>query len=259
VSVEPRLEVRSLWGGRFEVPIQWGGRGRPLLYLHDAWGQLGEWQPGSHLAHLAERYLVLAPSHPGYHGASGDDRLESSLELALYYLDFLDELQLESPHLIGHGLGALIGAEMASLAPRELAKLVLIAPYGIAFDGLSGNDIFELDGADLTRALWVDSTSVENLLADATVHERRAECLRVARRYLPADGGRALRRRLHRLVAPSLLVWGEQDGIVGPELGQRWSEQLVASRLMVLPGAAHVPQIEQSVAYSGAVLDFLRD
>jgi pimeloyl-ACP methyl ester carboxylesterase len=95
------------------------------------------------------------------------------------------------------------------------------------------------------------------LLADATVHERRAECMRAARRYLPLDGGRALRRRLHRLLAPTLLVWGARDGVVGPELGERWCEQLAASRLVVVPGAGHVPQIEQCAAYSAAVLDFL--
>jgi pimeloyl-ACP methyl ester carboxylesterase len=259
VSAEPRLEVRSFRGGRFEIPIQWAGRGRPLLYLHDAWGQLGEWRPGSHLARLAERFLVLAPSHPGYHGATGEEALEGSLDLALYYLDFLDEMQIESPHVVGHGLGGLVAAEMASLAPREIAKLVLVAPLGVSLDGLSGADIFALDGAELTEALWVDSTAVDNLLADATVHERRAECLRAARRYLPTDGGRGLRRRLHRLLAPTLLVWGERDGVVGPELGERWRGELALARLVILPDAAHVPQIEQSGAYSEVVLDFLRD
>ena len=51
---------------------------------------------------------MLAPSHPGYHGATGQEQLDDSLDLALYYLDFLDELQLESPYVVGHGLGGLV-------------------------------------------------------------------------------------------------------------------------------------------------------
>ena len=238
------------------MPIQWGGQGRPLLYLHDAWGQLGDWQPGSHLARLAERYLVLAPSHPGYHGATGQEQLDDGLDLALYYLDFLDELQLESPYVVGHGLGGLIAAEMATLAPRDIAKLVLIAPYPIALDEEAGPDILSLEGEALSRALWTETSSVPVLLADATLRERRQASLELARRYLPADGGRRLTRRLHRLAAPTLLVWGERDGIVSSRAGQLLCERIALGRLVVLPDAAHVPQIEQGESYTQAVLDF---
>lgn len=253
--MQPAIERRALRSGQFEVPVRWAGAGRPVVYLHDALGPGGEWESGGPLARLAEEYLVLAPSHPGFEDATGLEQLEDVLDLTLYYLDFLDELLLDSPYLIGHGFGGLIAAEMAALAPRRIAKLVLIAPYGLRLEHAPIADIFAMAADDLARAVGplVGPESTD----DPDSELRRAQHLAATERFLRPGPDRGLRKRLYRLVAPTLLVWGERDPIIPPIYGEAFREQLAYARLVTLPEAGHAAHLEQPKAFARAVLDFL--
>ena len=71
---------------------------------------------------------------------------------------------------------------------------------------------------------------------------------------LPDKG---LSKRLYRLTAPTLLVWGAQDGLVHPAYGEDFQELIAGSRLEVVDGAGHIPQLEQAEATIGLITDFL--
>ena len=58
------------------------------------------------------------------------------------------------------------------------------------------------------------------------------------------------------MVAPTLLVWGERDRIVPPVWGPVWRDALVDARLVVLPGAGHVPMVEAPDDLADAILTF---
>lgn len=253
----PTTEWRKLRYGMFDVPIRWAGRGRPVLYLHDAWGALEPWDPEGHLAQLAQRYLVIAPSHPGFDGASGLEHLDDVLDLALYYLDFLDELLLDSPYVIGHGLGGMIAAEMASLAPQTLAKVVLIGPYGLVVEQAAPTDIFTLAPEQLARAAFANPADAPSWLIGDASSERRQANLAAAAKFLQPTSERGLRKRLHRLAAPTLLVWGEQDEIVPPLCGLAFHQRVRCSRLVVVPDAGHFPHLEQPAVFGRLLAEFL--
>jgi pimeloyl-ACP methyl ester carboxylesterase len=255
--VTPTSERRTFRQGLFDVPLLWSGRGRPVLFLHGAWGLLGGWQSHSHLARLAEHFLVLAPSHPGFDGATGSEHLDDVLDYALYYLDLLDEMLVDSPHVIGHGLGAMIAAEMACLEPRRLAKLVLTAPYGLWIEGAPVADIFSLAPEALDQALWYDPANAEMLDRSDQALTLRQQNLAAAAKLLWPIPERGLRKRLHRLQAPTLLVWGERDGVVPAIYGEAFGQRIKHSRLVVIPGAAHLPHVEQPHHFSRTVLEFL--
>ena len=138
----------SIQAGKFTAPVQWGGAGPPLLFLH---GAAGPMTGAPFLEKLAEDFAVYAPTHPGFGCAEGIEQLDGILDLALYYLDFVDELRIESPHLVGHSLGGMLAAEMAALAPYRFARLVLVGPAGLWLDEAPIPDFFTMSPEEVLR------------------------------------------------------------------------------------------------------------
>src|SRR5439155_21151196 len=68
---------------------------------------------------------------------------------------------------------------------------------------------------------------------------------------------KGLKKRIHRISAPTLIVWGKQDGIVPPVYAQEFAERIAGARVEMIDGAAHLPQIEQTEKVSKRVADFL--
>jgi pimeloyl-ACP methyl ester carboxylesterase len=68
---------------------------------------------------------------------------------------------------------------------------------------------------------------------------------------------KGLKKRLHRISAPTLIVWGKQDGIVSPVYADDFAAAIAGARVELLDNAAHAPQIEQTEAVSSLVTSFL--
>src|ERR1700754_1033259 len=103
--VTSKLNVRGC-----NIALMRGGTGRPLLFLHAGGG--ASWLPC--MADLAARHDVLAPEHPGFGASDTPDWLDNVPDLANFYLDVLDQLDLKDVDLFGHSLGGWIAAELAS-------------------------------------------------------------------------------------------------------------------------------------------------
>lgn len=253
---EPRSERRTVRGGLFQVPLTWAGRGRPLLYLHGIWGGLSGWEHGGFLRLLAERYLVLAPSHPGFDGAERIDGVDDPLDLAMHYLDLLEELMIESPFLLGHGLGGLVAAEMASLVPRDFAKVVLIAPIALSETQPSVNWMLH-PRSHLAELLWFDRNAALRSGAEHDGGVQEHVNLAAATRLQPEKS--TVRKRLHRLAAPTLLIVGEADQLVPCSTLEALKGRIRNSIVAVIPSAAHLVHLEQPSSVARTVLGFLED
>jgi pimeloyl-ACP methyl ester carboxylesterase len=70
-----------------------------------------------------------------------------------------------------------------------------------------------------------------------------------------ADKG--LKKRIHRIKAPTLIVWGEKDGLIPPVYGTLFQKSIKGSKLVTISGAGHVPMVEQPEAFLEAVAEFL--
>jgi pimeloyl-ACP methyl ester carboxylesterase len=69
---------------------------------------------------------------------------------------------------------------------------------------------------------------------------------------------KGLKKRLHRIQAPTLIVWGQEDGIVSPVYAQEFASRISGARTEVVGEAAHVPHLEQLGEVSTLVEDFLK-
>src|SRR5262249_8239493 len=137
------------------VTLRRAGAGRPLLYLHGA-SDAGQWLPV--IDDLVARRDVIAPEHPGFGASDMPPWLDTIPDLANFYLDLLDQLDLRDVDILGHDLGGWIAAELAVRDPRRLASLTLVAAAGIHVPGEAQTDPFLRTDEQRIRDLFHDPT-----------------------------------------------------------------------------------------------------
>lgn len=240
------------------------GAGEPLLFLHGAGGLLPE-EPL--LTKLAERFHVFAPTWPGFGEEPGEDLLEDMLDFTLHGLDVVEALGLERPHLVGHSMGGMIAAEMACVANAGFGKLALLAPVGLWLDAHPIPDLFATPPWELPPLLFADPAVGQKLMLagldfgnDAALTRfmvDNARRLGSAGKILFPIPNRRLSKRLYRLRAETLLVWGRQDRLVPPVYAERWQQLVPSAQLRLIDGAGHMLPLEQPAAVAEAVATFL--
>src|SRR5438477_255650 len=139
-----------------------GGSGEPLLYLHGASGAPAVLP---FMEKLAQRFDVLVPEHPGFGASDEPGWLENMHDLAYFYLDVLESLELRGLHLVGSSLGGWLALEMAVRDASRLKSLLLVGPAGISAPGVKPGDIFLWSPEELARNLFFDPALAEEMLA----------------------------------------------------------------------------------------------
>lgn len=257
---EQKVSVRK---GMFNVTLYRGGSGDPLVFLHAAGGVRPE-EPFLDL--LAQRYDVIAPVHPGWPGSDGLEHLDDVIDMAVYYGDLFDTLGLDSFNLMGSSLGGMFAAEVAALDRQYVRKLVLHSPAGLWLDEHPYLDFFAAPQDVMMKALYVDPEKVmasmpkvdpedKEAVAKATLD--RAMSMASAGKFIWPIWDKGLKKRIHRINAPTLLIWGDKDGLNPPVYGPHWQKQLPGSRLVTIKDTAHVPMAEKPEEFVKAVTDFL--
>jgi pimeloyl-ACP methyl ester carboxylesterase len=250
---EGMLDVRGT-----RIRVLRGGSGTPLIFLHGASGHVG-WLP--FLDALSQRFDVIAPEHPGF-GASDDPAwLDRPSDLAYFYLDLMAQLRLERVHLIGTSLGGWIAAELAVRNTARLASLTLVCAVGITAGGAVMDDMFRMSAEENARRFYFDPARVqrrlENLkVADARLLVRNRST--VVRLSYPSFVNLDLEKWLHRIDVPTLLLWGENDGLVPPKFGEAFRRLIPNSALNIIAQAGHAPFEEQPEAFLARFDGFLK-
>jgi pimeloyl-ACP methyl ester carboxylesterase len=236
-----------------------GGTGDPLLVLsHD----IGN--PGWLTFHqrLAERFDVLAPSHPGYDQSSRPDWLRSVRDLAAVYQWLLADLGLSRVTLVGLGLGGWIAAEMASLAPTSFKALVLVGAMGIKPSEGEILDQALLNYIQYAQAGFHDPRAFEQVYgAEPSTDQletwdvNREMTFRIA--WKPYLYSQTLPHLLGGVRAPSLVVWGADDRIVPRNCGEQYARALPNARFEVIEGCGHCVEMERPAELAGLIERFV--
>ncbi|MDX1649935.1 MAG: alpha/beta hydrolase, partial [Myxococcota bacterium] len=179
----------------------------------------------------------------------------------------VEALGLERPIVVGHSMGGMIAAEMAALAPRQLARLALLAPLGLWMDAHPIPDLFAKTPFELPALLFHDAARGEKLLTagldfsrDGALEAfmvRNARRLGTAGKILFPIPNRRLAKRLYRVTRPTLLVWGRQDRFIPPVYGERFRELLPDAELAWVDEAGHMLTHERPDVVAEAVTKFL--
>jgi pimeloyl-ACP methyl ester carboxylesterase len=258
---ETTISVRH---GMFEIKLRTDGRGEPLLFLHGAGGLRG-WDP--FLVETARQFTVYAPAHPGFETSTGIEQLDDMLDLVVYYNDFLDALGIESAHVVGHSMGGMIAAELAALSPHRVRRLVLANAAGLWLDEHPVADFFAMTPDQLAVALWHDPQSAVAKAMMAVPQDEKAQLeaflirsqhLATAGKFLWPIPDKGLKKRLHRIKAPTLLLWGQSDGLVPPIYAQEFQRYIAGARVEIMPRCGHMPMYEDPAGFVHTITTFLK-
>jgi pimeloyl-ACP methyl ester carboxylesterase len=255
--------IQTARGTRCRVLV--AGSGASLVFFHGAGGLLRE---NPFLDQLATRYRVFAPELPGYGESTGEDLLEDMLDFTLHGFDVIGALGLDRPHLVGHSMGGMIAAEMACIAPRDVGKLVLASAAGLWIDEHPIPDLFALLPFQFAELLFrdpaagaalltggVDFSNMEALKEFYIANSRR---MAMAGKLLFPVPNRRLSKRLYRLDADTLVLWGASDKFIPPVYAMRWKALVPQATVVSIEGAGHMLPYEQPQAFVAAVERFLR-
>jgi pimeloyl-ACP methyl ester carboxylesterase len=225
------------------------GEGRKLFYLAGVAG-LPRWT--KLLDRLAETRRVVAPSLPGFPGAEGHDLLDSHLDWITAVLDLLDAAGADEPiDLIGASVGGSFAAEVAAIAPRLVRRLVLIAPFGLYDADAPPTDIWaQRPGAQ--PAVLCKNPDTYNAFAAPPEGADPGEWSIVMTRAFEATarvlwplGDTRLIRRLHRVRADTLVVWGDEDKVLAPSYAEHFGHEITArAAVAIIPDAGHLADLD---------------
>lgn len=241
------------------TPMLTAGEGHNLLILEGA-NNVEGWLPL--YDRLARDFTVILPTHPGYTGSGPTPWLDSVSDLANYYLDFLKAHSLTNVHLVGLSLGGWIAADLAVRNSTRLASLTLVDAPGIYLPGCEPLDIFLRTDAQFIEDLFHAPESAaaakekaldparEDLLLNNKV--TTAKLTWEPRLYDPD-----LRKWLHRIDVPTSIVWGENDRILPAAYAQEWARLIPGSKVSIIPGCGHVPQVEAPDALEAIIRTFI--
>jgi pimeloyl-ACP methyl ester carboxylesterase len=207
---------------------------------------------------LSKHYDVIAPVTPGFDDTAGLDKIDDIHDLVFYYQDLCEALGISNFNLAGHSVGGMFAAELAAARPDMVKKLMLVDPVGLWMDETPVTDIFTLLPNELPRVLFADPEGPaakammtppadEDAMADA-IYTRLINFSATGKFIWPIPD-KGLKKRLHRIKAPTLIVWGDQDRLAPPAYAQAFASKIANSNIAMIKDAGHVPMFEQTAEY----------
>ncbi len=229
------------------------GRGTPVLFLHGFGGDLDNWL--FNLDAVAEVAPVISLDLPG-HGQSTPRLAGTSLpDLAAFVVHFLDRLDVERVHAVGHSMGGAIAAQMALDHPARVASLTLIGSAGLGEEintDYTNGFVAAASRRELkpvVEQLFADPGLVTRQLLDDLLRYKRldgvTEALSTLGDSLFPAGRQAAQPglALERAGMPILVVWGREDRIIP---ASHADHAPAGSTVEVLDGAGHMVMMERA-------------
>ncbi len=242
------------------------GEGQPLVLLHSLLADRGSFD--QIVVPLARRFRVIVLDLPGFGGSSviAGGLAACADHMAAAVRRIVGQAQ---PILLGNGFGGFVALQMAIRHP-DLAKRLVLTDSGAAFSEM-GRQAFRnmarLAAADGLEAII--EVAMRRLFAPEfqavnpdLMAGRRAAFLRTdPTAFQSACDALAtldLRSDLGRVRVPTLVLVGEQDEATPLPMSEELARLLPDARLVILPGCAHVPQMQNPGAFLAAIDDFLQ-
>ena len=251
-----------------EIHYEISGSGPVVAFAHSLGSDQSIWQ--AQKSALAGWHTVLTYDLRGHGQTAATAGAYDFNRLAADAIAVLNALKIDKASFVGISLGGMIGQAFALAAPQRLEKLVL---------------------ADTTsryppeaQALWperirqIEATGLEPLVGPTlerwfTAPYRAAQPESVARignliRTTPVAGyvgcchaiaALDFTERLKALTVPTLVLVGDQDAGTPPAMARELATAIPGAQLEIIPGAAHLSNIEQAETFNRLLLQFLDD
>jgi pimeloyl-ACP methyl ester carboxylesterase len=239
------------------------GDGRPLLFLHPG---IGIEPTTTVLDRLAARWHVFAPVHPGFEHSEQPKSFDTVDDLAYFYLELLEHLDLRETVVAGVSFGGWIAAEIAIKSTERLSHLVLANAVGIKVGDRETRDIvdiYSISEREFVELAYFNpdvGTHDYKTMPDAQVHAAARNREATARyAWSPYMHDPKLKSRLHRIRIPTLVLWGASDRILSETYGRAYCAAIAGARFQMIEHAGHFPHLEQPEIFSDRIFAFVEE
>jgi len=256
----PEIEVEGL-----RIAYQRMGQGPPLVLLHGFIADSGVWR--RQIEELSADFDVVAWDAPGC-GESSDVPEEFSMaEFADCLAGLLHAIGVSAAHVLGLSWGGTMALEFYRRRPADVLSLVLADTYA----GWTGSLGEEAAAQRLARCLRESEMPPDEWVPQWVPHAFSANAPRalldeyaaIMSDFHPV-GFRAMSRAvapdfrdvLPQIEVPTLLIWGDDDKRSPQSAGERMRDEIRGARLVLIPGAGHVSNMEQPALFNAAVREF---
>jgi pimeloyl-ACP methyl ester carboxylesterase len=253
-----REQTVTVWQGKVRLRVRSDGRGPALVFLHGAWGVTWD----AFLGELAQAFTVHAPDHPGTSPEAPDDiyQLDNLWDLVLCYDELLTALKLDEAVLVGHSFGGMVACELAAASPRRARRLVLIDPIGFWRESEPVVNWMTVNPAELPAYVFRDPTSepAQRMFAstDPADRVRLMWSMGATGKFIWPIPDKGLKKRIHRVSAPTLVVWGKEDRLVPAVYADEFTRRIAGARVQTVEGTGHAPHLEQPERVARMVREF---
>jgi pimeloyl-ACP methyl ester carboxylesterase len=245
-------------------------KGSPVLLLHGLGGSIESWI-NNISAISAEELRVIVVDLPGF-GLSDKPKINYTINFYTKFIaNFIRSLKIGSSlSIVGCSLGGHIAAEVAINHPALVFKLVLISPAGAPSVSYKGtNDLRKYIGIIKAKSVQevkkvLSSIDNNNIVKDAYAQEfyHRLSMPGAKEAFISAFKGSAnaprLSRRLDRIKANTLLIWGKDDQII-PVKYVGLFVRMKNCRIILIENCGHVPFISKPLLFNKTVTNFIKE
>jgi pimeloyl-ACP methyl ester carboxylesterase len=250
-----------------DIAYERAGEGPPLVLLHGFIIDNRIWR--HQVEGLSQDFDVVAWDAPGT-GRSSDPREDFSMvEYAECLANLLNDIGFTSAHLCGQSWGGILALEFYRRHTDSVKSLI----FADAYAGWSGSLSKEaadhrleqcLRQSEIAAEQWVPEF-MRGAVSDSCPDAVREEVVSIASDFHPV-GFRAMSRGsypdrsdiLRTIRVPTLLAWGDDDKRSPLSVAEQFRDSIWGAKLVIIPNAGHLSNIEQPTRFNTAVRDFVR-
>jgi len=276
--MEGQLQHVSIHGHDLAYRLE--GSGPVLLLLHGIAGSSRTWRDV--IPRLTDRFTVIAPDLTG-HGHSEKPVGDYSLgAFASGIRDLLEVLSIDRATVIGQSFGGGVAMQLVYQHPERCERLVLVDSGGLGREVSWLLRLMALPGSEYVMPVifpsfvrdWGDNlfrmidergirlsriTEMWSAYASLAESENRQAFARTIKSVIDPGGQTvsAMDRLYLASPMPALIIWGDRDDIIPVSHAYAAHQAMPGSRLVIIEGVGHFPQIEAPEQFVDALVDFI--
>jgi len=248
--------------GEYRVHYLVGGRGSPLLLIHGLGSRAQDWTPQIP-EYVKQGYRVYAIDLLGC-GRTDQPEIEYSIRQQTEMVEgFLRVAGIEQADVVGWSMGGWVALQLALEHPDRVRRIVAMASAGLPFqtdltpEVLEPQTVAELER--LAGLLIPHPPSLPRFFSRALLRAMQRNFPVIRRSVQSMQSGKDfLGGRLGEIRMPVLLVWGEQDALIPPSVGERMHRKMPHSVLQLYRGCGHLCPATRAGRIVPRVIEFLK-
>ena len=268
-SPAPESKQVEIYGQKIHF-LEAGSASNPtVILLHGLGGDVTNW--AMTIPALSGKYHVYAIDQIGF-GKSDKPITNYRVAMLVEFLDvFCKKMGIQKASLVGNSLGGWTAASFALAHPEKVDKLVLVCAAGYTGKRWGGPEMTKETMAALNPSTTEDFKRLFSLILynKALLNDQFVENA-LTNKFKRGDGYTInsfiesilrgedfLDGKAKAIKAPTLAVWGKDDGLTPLGIGKAFVEDIQGAQLVVIDNCGHVPQMEKAAEFNAALLKFL--